>query len=65
MRNNSEYCQRGVTVDYAEYGLDHVSTAVPWDATAVPWLQARFEGQPAPQDCDQIAPGNSLAPIGN
>ena len=60
-----EYCQRGVTVDYAEYGLDHVSTAVPWDATAVPWLQARFEGQPAPQDCDQIAPGNSLAPIGN
>ncbi len=58
-----EYCSRGVKVDYTEYPLGHIGTAVPWVTSAIPWLAARFAGQPAPQNCAGIAPGNSLAPI--
>jgi hypothetical protein len=60
-----EYCSRGVAVQYDEYdALDHIGTAAPWMATTVPWLAARFAGQPAPENCGQIAPGNVVAPIG-
>ncbi|HSS31928.1 MAG TPA: lipase family protein [Solirubrobacterales bacterium] len=59
-----EYCARGVAVQYAEYPLDHIGTAVPWIAGAMPWLDARFAGTFAPQNCGQIAPGNPLTPIG-
>jgi hypothetical protein len=59
-----EYCGRGVTLQYDEYPrLAHVETAVPWLASTLPWLSARFAGEPAPQDCSQIAPGNPLAPV--
>jgi hypothetical protein len=59
-----EYCDRGVRVRYDEYPLDHIGTAVPWIASAMPWLEARFAGASAPQNCAQIAPGNPLTPIG-
>ncbi len=60
-----EYCQRGLAVQYDEYdALDHIGSAVPWTATALPWLAARFAGQPAPQDCAQIPAGNPITPIG-
>ena len=59
----SEYCQRGVRVQYNEYGLDHVTAALVWLVQALPWLNNRFAGQPAPQDCSTIGPGNSLAPV--
>ncbi len=58
-----EYCGRGVTVQYNQYPLDHISVALIWIVDAAYWLVNRFAGQPAPQDCAQIAPGNSLAPI--
>jgi len=59
-----EYCARGVTVQYDQYDdLSHTLTALPWIADAGPWMVARFGGQPAPQDCASVAPGNSLAPI--
>jgi hypothetical protein len=59
-----EYCGRGVTVQYNEYDLlDHLGTAATWIVDAASWLTARFTGLPAPQDCAQIPPGNSLAPI--
>ena len=59
-----EYCQRGVTVQYDEYAqLAHIETAVPWIASAVPWLSERFEGKAPPQNCSQIAPGNPITPI--
>ncbi len=59
-----EYCSRGVTVDYKQYeGLSHVPSAVAWLPEAYSWLAGRFVGLPAPQDCAQIAPGNSLEPI--
>jgi len=59
-----EYCARGVTVQYNQYDhLGHVGSAIPWLLQATPWLADRFAGKPAPQDCAQIAPGNSLAPV--
>jgi len=57
------YCERGDKVLYDEYALGHITAAVPWIATAVPWLEARFAGAPAPQNCASIAPGNPLTPI--
>ncbi len=60
-----EYCARGVPVQYVQYdNLSHVSSALPWLPAAAAWLADRLAGGPAPQDCAQIAPGNSLAPIG-
>jgi hypothetical protein len=58
-----EYCRRGVTVQFNEYQLGHVGSAIPWLLQAVPWLSDRFAGKPAPQDCSSIAPGNPLTPI--
>jgi hypothetical protein len=57
------YCGAGDKVLYDEYPLGHVTAAVPWIAGAVPWLEARFAGTPAPQNCASIAPGNPLSPI--
>ncbi len=60
-----KYCDRGVTVQYTQYdNLAHTSTALAWLPVAGNWLQDRFAGRPAPHNCDQIAPGNSLDPIG-
>jgi hypothetical protein len=59
-----EYCTRGDTVQYNEYeSLDHIGTAAAWILDAASWMSSRFAGTPAPQDCAQIQPGNSLAPI--
>jgi hypothetical protein len=58
-----QYCERGDRVLYDEYALGHVTAAVPWIATAVPWLEARFAGITAPSSCGSIAPGNPLTPI--
>lgn len=59
-----EYCDRGVTVQYKQYeALSHVPSALEWLPEAYSWLAARFLGLPPPQDCAQIAEGNSLEPI--
>ncbi len=59
-----EYCERGVDVQYNEYQhLGHIEGAVPWLTETAAWLAGRFAGLPAPQDCPEIAAGNSLAPI--
>jgi hypothetical protein len=58
------YCARGVRVQYVQYeALSHVPSALVWLPEATAWLTGRFLGFAAPQDCAQIAPGNSLAPI--
>jgi hypothetical protein len=36
---------------------------VPWVPAAIAWVQKRFAGKPAPNNCASIRPGNSLAPI--
>lgn len=30
---------------------------------AIDWINDRFAGQPAPNNCSSIAPGNPLGPI--
>jgi hypothetical protein len=58
-----EYCQRGVPVQYNEYDLlSHTLTAALWAPQAVAWVDARFGGTTAPQNCSQIPVGNPLTP---
>ncbi len=59
-----EWCSRGVAVHYTEYQhLGHIEGAGPWLTEAAGWLAERFAGLAAPQNCSEIAPGNSLKPI--
>jgi Secretory lipase len=59
-----EWCSRGVAVHYTEYQhLGHIEGAGPWLTEAAGWLTERFAGLAAPQNCAEIAPGNSLKPI--
>jgi len=59
-----EWCSRGVAVQYTEYQhLGHIEGAGPWLPEAATWLAGRFAGLTAPQDCAEIAPGNSLASL--
>jgi hypothetical protein len=59
-----EYCERGVAVQYHEYQhLGHIEGAGPWLTETAGWLAERFAGLAAPQDCSEIAAGNSLAPV--
>jgi hypothetical protein len=59
-----EWCSKGVPVQFTEYQhLGHIEGAVPWLPEAAAWLIQRFAGLAAPQNCAEIAPGNSLAPI--
>ena len=59
-----EWCSRGVAVQYTEYQhLGHIEGAGPWLPEADAWLAERFAGLAAPQNCAEIAPGNSLTPI--
>ncbi|WP_231935863.1 MULTISPECIES: lipase family protein [Burkholderia] len=56
-----QFCASGTPVVYTEYPLEHTATAVAWASAMVPWLFDRFAGKPAPSNCAQIKPGNSLA----
>jgi hypothetical protein len=58
-----EFCNKGTKVQYSQYLLGHIGTAVPWIAEAMTWMNNRFLGLPAPQNCSSIEAGNSLAPI--
>jgi Secretory lipase len=58
-----QYCSHGDKVEYEQYELGHITSAVPWIASAMTWMSNRFLGLPAPQNCSSIEPGNSLAPI--
>ena len=59
-----DFCASGTAVDYTQYGaLSHVTTFPVWTPTALAWLDSLFAGSQAPNDCSQIPPGNSLAPV--
>ncbi len=58
-----QYCSKGDKVDYTQYPLGHIGTAVPWIAEAMTWMNNRFLGLPAPSNCSSIEPGNPLTPI--
>jgi len=59
-----DFCASGTAVDYTQYdALSHVTTFPVWAPAALAWLSSRFAGGQAPNDCAQIPPGNSLAPV--
>ncbi len=59
-----EWCGEGLPVKFTEYQhLGHIEGAGPWLPEALVWLTERFAGMAAPQNCSEIAPGNSLAPM--
>ena len=58
------YCAQGTTVQYEQYDLlSHTTSVGIWLLNAIGWINDRFAGQPAPQNCSSIAPGNPLDPI--
>jgi hypothetical protein len=58
------YCAKGTKVHYEQYDLlDHIASLELWLPNSIAWIQQRFEGLPAPQNCSSIAPGNPLEPI--
>jgi hypothetical protein len=59
-----QYCEKGVPVQYKEHALaSHVGAALLWLPGALSWMDDRFAGKPAPQNCSSIAPGNPLTPL--
>ena len=59
-----DFCASGTAVDYTQYdALSHITTFPVWAPAALAWLNSLFAGSQAPNDCSQIPPGNSLAPV--
>jgi hypothetical protein len=59
-----EYCKRGVTVDFQVFnGDDHYSAAVPFEAQALTFLDARYAGTSATNTCAAITAGSDLSPL--
>lgn len=58
------YCRNGVPVRYTRYaGQDHIVAIPGFEAEAVEFLQARFNGLPMISSCDTIGPGYGLEPL--
>jgi hypothetical protein len=57
-----EYCTQGAQVQFSEYqGDSHTQAAVPFETTALQFLQQRLDGVPfQKQSCASIGKGNSL-----
>ncbi len=55
-----QYCAKGVPVQHKEWGTSHSVTMLNWLPWATAWIDGRFAGKPAPQNCSSIAPGNAL-----
>ncbi len=59
-----EYCAEGVPVELTVYdGLDHTETAVPFEASALTFLEGRFDGAPFVDGCSSVGVGNPLTPL--
>ena len=48
------YCEAGVDVDFRYAIGEHISAAVSQASAAVAYLDARFDGEDAPGDCDEL-----------
>ena len=58
------YCEQGTAVQYEQYDLlSHISSVAILVVHAIAWINDRFAGLPAPQNCSSIAAGNPLDPI--
>lgn len=58
-----QYCAKRVPVLHKEYALSHFPTTLAWLPKAIDWVNDRFRGEAAPQNCASIQPGNSIAPL--
>jgi len=59
-----KYCQEGVPVTFTEYdGLDHTEASIPFEASALAFLETLFAGLPDVNGCGSIGAGNSLDPL--
>ncbi|QIG42070.1 lipase [Nocardioides anomalus] len=59
-----EYCGQGAPVQLKVYqGADHTTAGLQFFPEAMAFLGQRFAGLPFTGNCDQIPPGNSLAPL--
>ncbi len=58
-----QYCDQGLKVQHKEFGTSHFVTILSWLPWAKTWIDDRFAGKPAPQNCASIAPGNPLDPL--
>lgn len=58
-----QYCADGLPVVHREYPLSHFTSVPFWLPEAMAWLNARFAGVPAPDNCASIPAGNPLAPL--
>lgn len=57
-------CARAVAVDYREFaGVDHTTSGIYALAQAMPFLQSRFEGKTAENNCATIAPGSRITAL--
>jgi hypothetical protein len=60
------YCTRHVPVAFHVYSnSDHVQAAPQFEAQAVQFLQALYNGQTVTNECSSITPGNPLTPLPN
>jgi hypothetical protein len=58
------YCARGTVVYYDQYELfSHTSAVGFWLMQAIDWINDRFAGRAAPNNCSSIPAGNPLDPI--
>lgn len=56
-----QYCEAGTSIEYREYPyLSHLIAAVPWLVEGYLWLEGRFNGHAATDNCATIPPGNEL-----
>jgi hypothetical protein len=58
-----QYCAQGVKIEHKEYGTSHVLSIANWLPAATAWIDDRFAGKAAPDNCASIAPGNPLDPL--
>ncbi len=58
------YCAKGTDgLLRAVRALSHISSVGIWLLKAIDWIMDRFAGEPAPQNCSSIPPGNPLDPL--
>ena len=58
-----QYCGKGVAVQHKEYTTSHFVTMIGWLPWATAWVDDRFAGKTAPENCASIAVGNPLTPL--
>ena len=55
------YCEAGTPIVYREYPIaSHVMAGIPYALETVGWVNDRFAGKPAPNNCGTYPAGNDL-----